>query len=220
MLFKKSTNKIFCISTQRTGTTSVGQFFKNNDYTVADWFVSNKNNWSYYWNIGDFETIFNSKDFKNSQVFEDDPWWLPEFYKVLFHRFPGAKFILFTRDSEAWFQSMVKHSEGKILGNTMKHCKVYRRESEFIKLFNEQERLDYDEKKIDNLLSLENKKEHYIDLYNQRNTEMVDFFKKHSPDSLFVSSLEDDQKWVKLGAFMDIKVSKDFNVHVNRSNNL
>lgn len=217
MLFQNSTNKIFCISTQRTGTTSVGQFFKNHDFNVADWFVSNKNNWSYYWNIGDFESIFNSKDFKNNQVFEDDPWWLPEFYKVLYHRFPKAKFILFTRDSEAWFQSMVKHSEGMILGNTMKHCKVYRREQDFLNLFNEKERLVYDEKKIDNLLSLEGEKDHYINLYNQRNTEIIDFFKKHSPKSLFVSRLEEDDKWVKLGEFMGMNISKDYNVHANRS---
>jgi len=161
-IFKKKQVKIFCISTQRTGTTSVGDFFKHFGYKVADWPISNMNNWSYYWENGDFETIFNSKNFKNNQVFEDDPWWLPEFYKVLYHRFPKAKFILFTRDPEKWFSSMLNHSGGRILGNSKRHCKVYRREEDFYTLMNEKGNLNYNEKEIDNLLSLIGYKEHYI----------------------------------------------------------
>ncbi|NND62241.1 MAG: hypothetical protein HKN48_03500, partial [Flavobacteriaceae bacterium] len=100
-------NKIFCLSMQRTGTTSVGTFFKEHGYAVADWPVSRDNLWSWKWENGNFEGIFNSKDFKRNGVFEDDPWWLPEFYKVLYHRFPKAKFVLLERDPDAWFKSMV-----------------------------------------------------------------------------------------------------------------
>jgi len=218
MIFnKKNKKKIFCISTQRTGTTSVGKFFKHFGYKVADWSISNKNKWSYYWENGDFETIFNSKDFKNNQVFEDDPWWLPEFYKVLYHRFPNTKFILFTRDSEKWFNSMLNHSGGLILGNTKRHCKVYRREKDYYNLLNEKERLTYNEKQIDNLLSLEGYKEHYIKLYELRNREIIDFFNKINPNSLFTCQLEDDNKWRKLGEFMNIEIPQNFSVHANKS---
>src|SRR5690554_7497619 len=114
MLFKRvNKSKIFCLSMQRTGTTSVGKFFKEYGFKVAGWNVSNRNKWSYSWELGDFETIFNSKDFKDNQVFEDDPWWLPEFYKVLYHRFPDSKFILFTRNEDAWFNSMMNHSRSE-----------------------------------------------------------------------------------------------------------
>lgn len=219
MLFKKSSkSKIFCLSMQRTGTTSVGQFFKNHNYKVADWDISHKNNWSTNWEQGDFETIFNSKDFRNNQVYEDAPWWLPEFYKVLYHRFPNSKFILFTRNEDDWFNSMLSHSKGRILGNTKRHCKVYRREEDFYNLFSdEMKRLKYDEKRIDNLLELKGYEAHYKNIYRIRNQEIKDFFVKNAPNSLFTCELEDSQKWKKLADFMNIKVSEDFEVHENKS---
>ncbi len=217
MFFNKK-NKIFCLSTQRTGTTSVGAFFKHFGYNVADWSISSKNKWSLDWDNGNFEAIFNSKEFKDNQVFEDDPWWLPEFYKVLFHRFPGSKFILLTRDSEAWFNSMLSHSKGKTLGNTKRHCKVYRREQDFYNLFNnDRDVLNYDDKKIDNLLPLEGYRDHYINLYELRNKEIVDFFNRNSPESLFHVRLEDEEKWDKLGEFMKIDIPQGFTMHANKS---
>ncbi len=219
MLFKKSRkSKIFCLSMQRTATTSVGQFFKEQNHKVADWNISYKNQWSYSWEQGDFETIFKSKDFKNNQVFEDDPWWLPEFYKVLYHRFPNSKFILFTRNEDAWFNSMLSHSKGKIPGNTKRHSKVYRRESDFYNLFSEpKRRLEYDERSIDNLLELRGYEKHYKDIYRIRNQEIKDFFAKNAPESLFSCELEDPQKWKKLAVFMKIDVADDFEVHENKS---
>lgn len=217
LLKKRSKSKIFCLSMQRTGTTSVGQFFKNHNYKVADWDISNKNNWSYSWEQGDFETIFNSKDFKKNQVYEDAPWWLPEFYKVLYHRFPKSKFILFTRNEDAWFDSMMSHSGGKILGNTKRHCKVYRREEDFYKIFPDQfQRLEYNEKSIDNLLELKGLDKHYKEIYRIRNQEIKDFFLKNAPESLFTCELEDSEKWKNLANFMNIE-SNDFDVHENKS---
>ncbi len=203
---------------QRTGTTSVGQFFRDFNYKVAGWELDKKNQWSYLWNIGDFESIFKSSDFKNNQVFEDSPWWYPEFYKVLYHRFPNSKFILFTRDSENWFKSMKFHSKGKTLGNTKKHCKIYRREADFYNLPSDYIK-NYNESKVDNLLSLEGYEKHYRDLYEIRNKEVIDFFKKHDPNALFVDRLENDDKWKKLASFCGIEISKDYKVHMNKSNN-
>ena len=109
MLFKTKVSKIFCLSFQRTGTTSVGQFFKDFGYKVAGYDSHRSSDWSVKRFLGDYESIFKSKDFKNHQVFEDNPWWETDFYKVLYHRFPDAKFILFTRDADKWFDSMVSH---------------------------------------------------------------------------------------------------------------
>lgn len=219
MLFKRvNKSKIFCLSMQRTGTTSVGKFFKEYGFKVAGWKVSNRNKWSYSWELGDFETIFNSKDFKDNQVFEDDPWWLPEFYKVLYHRFPDSKFILFTRNEDAWFNSMMNHSGGKVLGNTKLHCKAYRREEDFFELIPDQKgRLDYDAKRIDNLLELRGYEEHYKKIYNIRNQEIKDFFAKKSSRSLFTCELEDSSKWSKLAQFMGLKISGGLEVHENKS---
>lgn len=216
-LFKTAQSKIFCVSIQRTGTTSVGEFFKHNGFKVADWSCSRKNDWSFLWEKGDFEAIFDSNDFIFNQVYEDDPWWFPEFYKVLYHRFPGSKFILFTRDSDKWFKSMLSHSEGKTLGNTKRHCKIYRREDEFFKLFNENERLNYNEKIIDNLLALEGHKTHYKNIYEIRNKEISEFFMKNAPNSLFKCELEDPKKWERLADFIGLKIEPNFDVHANKS---
>jgi hypothetical protein len=119
---------------QRTGTTSVGKFFRDFGFRWAGWPADEKNDWSGAWYEGDYNRIFSSRDFRAANAFEDSPWFIPDFYKVLFQRFPNAKFILFTRDPDAWFESMVKHSGGNIIGRSKIHCKVYRREQEYFDL--------------------------------------------------------------------------------------
>lgn len=217
MISLKSKPKIFCLSSQRTGTTSVGQFFKMLGYPVADWKCSFGQAWSQKWYNGDFEAIFNDPLFKKNQVFEDDPWWLPEFYKVLYHRFPKAKFILFTRPAADWFDSIINHSGGKTTGNTLRHSKVYRRESEFYEFIQSADLEVYNHNKIDNLLYLEGKREHYESLYVTRNFEIEQFFKEFAPHRLFTCSLYDQEKWQKLGAFVGENISDDFDVHANKS---
>ncbi|GAA4290499.1 sulfotransferase [Aestuariibaculum suncheonense] len=214
---RKSQPKIFCISFQRTGTTSVGQFFREHGYRVAGYEKERSLRWAALRLVGNYEAIFNSKEFIEYQVFEDNPWWEGDFYKVLYHRFPDAKFILFTRDADKWFDSMVSHSNGKTLGNTFRHSKNYHREEEFYAKFPD---LDYYKtlREIDNLMFIEEKhRAHYKAIYNLRNREVLEFFKAFSPDSLFIGELEEEQKWVKLGAFFGIEVSEVYNVHANKT---
>ncbi|GGZ53446.1 sulfotransferase [Mesonia mobilis] len=212
-----SKEKIFCISFQRTGTTSVGQFFKDFGYRVAGYNAQRSTAWSKLRFLGDFDAIFHSSAFKKSQVFEDNPWFSPEFYKILYHRFPASKYILFTRDADLWFDSMVNHSQGKTLGNTYRHCKMYDRELEFFEKFpdyNCYENLHA----IDNLLDLnESHREHYTSIYRRRNKEVIDFFNYVSPESLFVGQLEDPDKWQKLGGFFNLTVPEDYSVHSNKT---
>ena len=80
---------------QRTGTTSVGKFFRDTGFRCAGWPADMKNGWSDAWYDGDFEKIFSSLDFRAANAFEDSPWFMPGFYKILFHRFPDSRFILF-----------------------------------------------------------------------------------------------------------------------------
>jgi len=208
-------DKVFCISFQRTGTTSTGAFFARAGYRVAVWRVSRKNRWSDLWFRGDYETIFSSGDFKKSQVFEDDPWWCGDFYKVLFHRFPRSRFIQFTRDPDRWFDSMLSHSEGRSLGNTYRHSKLYRRESEYYERFGD---ITYGNDEIDNLLPLtEDHRSHYTGVYGLRNREISEFFAAHDPSRIVSLELEDPQKWVKLGDYFGISVPDDLEIHSNRS---
>lgn len=219
VLHKGKHPKIFCISLQRTGTTSTGQFFRDHGYSVATHSLNVKNNWtSFYWR-GDYESIFRSYDFKRSIVFEDDPWWLNDFYKVLYHRFPDSKFILLERNTDQWFDSMIAHSNGKTIGNTHLHCSLYNRLYEFHKT-----KLGYENiytNNIDNALPLgEEQREHYTRFYEIRNREVKLFFNNHDNTRLFNASLSDSDLWQKLGEFFSISVTKTYNVHLNKSQSL
>ena len=83
-LGKTKKQKIFCISIQRTGTTSVGDFFEKHNYRRAGWYHSKENNWGKLYFDGNYEAIFSSMDFKNNDVFEDGPESIGHFYKYLF----------------------------------------------------------------------------------------------------------------------------------------
>jgi len=113
---------------------------------------------------------------------------------------------------------MLNHSDGKTLGNTKRHCKVYRRENDFYDFLRSHNLSEnYDEKSIDNLLLLEGKENHYKELYELRNFEIEEFFKIHGPSRLIVINLDDPLKWVKLGRFFNIKINDDYEVHENKS---
>lgn len=218
----RKTNKIFCVSYQKTGTTSVGQFFKLNGYKVATWEVSHKNEWSMNWLKGDFEAIFQSADFRNNQVFEDDPWFLPEFYKFLFHRFPNSKFVLFERNPQKWFDSMVSHSINKSLGNTQIHSKIYHRELEYLESLdgNFEPLYDYDgenRQNWDNLIVDETWKDKYIRAYLTHNTEVKRFFDHQDSSRLISLNLEDEDKWLKLAKHFDIQQPKGLDTHMNKT---
>lgn len=197
--------KIFCISFQRTGTTSVGNFFKHFGFKVAGWPICNKNSWSKSWFDGDFESVFQSIDFIENQVFEDSPWWHPNFYKVLYHRFPNAKFILFSRNSNEWFDSMISHSNGMTMGILEIHCSIYRREKE------------YYENKSNISLELRDMEEHYKSVYELHNKQVIDFFKAKQESSLLICNLNDETKWIRLGKFVGIDVPINFDIHSNKS---
>jgi hypothetical protein len=211
MLNNKS--KIFCISLQRTGTTSTGQFFKDHGYSVATYGVSKKNSWTISYFNGRYEEIFKSLDFRSSQVFEDDPWWLSDFYRVLYHRFPWSRFILLERDADKWFDSMVAHSMGRTLGIAHIHCTQYQRLKEF-----HEAGLVQMNGVIDKALPLgEEHREHYTSFYKIRNDEVRLFFHRHDRRRLFNARLEDEELWRKMGGFFCIDVKRGYNIHLHKT---
>lgn len=220
MMFRKNTHKeiIFCVSFQRTGTTSTGTFFKDHGYKVGDWNKSSRNSWGDLYFKGDFQQIFDSKDFMNSEMFEDGPWFANDFYKYLFHHFPKSKFILLERDENKWFDSMLSHSNGMVLGNTHRHCVIYNREEEFYSLPNWKKHLYT--KEVDNLLPLlEKHREHYTKIYRNRNREVKNFFESLNSERLFKGKLEDQNLWMDMGKYFGIKVSEGYKAHSNKTKN-
>lgn len=215
-LTKKEEPKIFCISFQRTGTTSTGKFFKNHGYRVAISNVNKINRWTEKYIKGDYEAIFNSAAFKANRVFEDAPWWCGDFYKILFNRFPRAKFILLERDADDWFNSMMNHSGQKNPGNTFRHSKTYRRQQEYYKLGLGEDHLYSNE--VDNLLPLtEEYRDHYIEIYKLRNREVKEYFETFDRERLFCGKLKDEHLWENLGEFCGIEVKPGYSVHANKT---
>lgn len=215
----RRTPRVFCVSMQRTGTTSVEKFLEDFGFRCAGWPEDERNGWSDAWYRGDYESIFSSADFRRADAFADSPWWLPRFYRVLYHRFPNSKFILFERDEDDWFQSMVNHSGGDVIGRTKSHCKTYRREMEYFELVRagEIDESVENDRNADKTMTLVDRAEHYKNVYQRRNTEVKDFFQRHAPDALHVGRLEDPHKWENLGEFLGVDVPSEYSVHANRS---
>lgn len=191
-----------------------GDFFKHFGYSVAGWEETKHTQWNYFWHNGNFEAILKSKLFKNTQVFEDTPFWFPEFYKVLYHRFPNAKFILFTRNTDDWFESLLWHNKGKVAGNFKIHCKVHARETDYYKKIDTNCNYDFS---IFNQESLLEAERHYKQHYETRNREVIDFFKENDSNRLIVCDLDDKDKWQKVGSFFGINIPEGFEIHANRS---
>jgi len=219
LLSNDSTQKIFCVSMQRTGTTSVGKFFRDFGFSWAGWPANRDNDWSGSWYEGDYERIFSSEDFRLANAYEDGPWFLPGFYKVLYHRFPEAKFILFTRDPDKWFQSMIKHSGGDVLGRSRIHCKVYRREPAYFDLLSAGLIDEVKENQIESVktMKLIEHAEHYKMIYRLHNIEVKDFFHRRAPHALHIGSLDDPEKWPRVGEFLGIQVPGGYTSHENAS---
>lgn len=59
--------------------------------------------------------------------------------------------------------------------------------------------------------------DHYKEIYQLHNIEVQDFFRRHNSESLHVGKLEDPDKWVKLGRFLDIEVPKGYDSRENVS---
>jgi hypothetical protein len=209
--------RVFCISIQRTGTTSVGDFLSDHGYRVARWGDYNFYKWPYLHVIGDYESIFKSNAFKAYNAFEDAPWFYRDFHRILFHRFPKSKFILLYRDSNKWFDSMVRHSDGKVLGNTYRHCRQYQRLNEFYDRLDNNPNFKPTENELDKLMSLEGKREHYVQIYESYNRDVKEFFEKYDKSRLYIGRLEDPNKWNKIGEFLGVDVAQDYKIHSNQS---
>ncbi len=109
-------NKIFVLSLHRTGTQSTQQFLVNAGINSLH-NPTGRRNLSYYFNVRqnwtgretDHQFIFNHMMKNIAGEYEaviDD---IGVLYEEAFAQYPDAKFILVSRDSEAWANSVRKH---------------------------------------------------------------------------------------------------------------
>jgi hypothetical protein len=204
--------KIFCVSMQRSGTTSVGDWLESHGLTRAGSPTSVRLEWSRRWFHGDYEAIFASPAFKDAEILEDDPWWCPGFFQVLAERFPDAKFVLLERDPDAWFDSMCCHSRGRNPGWTDLHARIYGRVQDLEELLRRQPTLRPD---AFSQLSILEHREHYKAVY-RRHCEAVHSYFRSRPDRLFAGRLDDPEVFPAMCRFAGVEY--DPRIAVPRSN--
>jgi hypothetical protein len=206
--------RVFCLSMPRNGLASLGRFCRDHGLSTALAPAHREHRWTEAWLDGDFNAIFNSRQFMDAQVVAGAPWWLPEFYKVAFQRFPTARFVLLTREPSAWFASMLAQAGGWASGDSRVHAKAFRRELEFLSLLHAgdiDDRLDARGRR----LSLQGLATHYCEVYRLHNSEVLDFFSRHAPDALHWGELEDPRLWRRLGASLGLDVPTSYRCHIN-----
>lgn len=193
--------KIFCVSMQRSATTSVGDWLEAHGFTRAGSPTSVRLGWTRMWMQGAYDAIFSSKEFVESDVFEDDPWWCPDFFKVVADRFPDARFILLERDPATWFDSMCHHSGGRNPGWTDIHARIYGREPDLKDLMSRKPSLTAD---TPGLLSIVGLRDHYQSIYKHHIEAVKDWFSTR-PGRLFHQRLENPGVFEGICEFVGVR---------------
>lgn len=193
--------KIFCLSMQRSGTTSVGDWLEAHCLRRAGSPTSVRLGWTRLWLEGKFEQIYASPEFQAAEILEDDPWWCPGYHRHLAERFPEARFVLLTRDPDEWFDSLCHHSGGLNPGWSDVHARIYNREAELqLLLQNNPTTLTAS----GGLLSIVEHRDHYKAIY-QRHIEEVRKTFADASHRLFLGRLEDSQSFLELCEFAGVK---------------
>jgi hypothetical protein len=206
--------RVFCLSMPRNGTGSVARLLRDVGLATSVPSADAVRGWIDAWHRGDFEAIFASDAFRQADVLVGAPWCLPEFYKVLFQRFPGARFVLLTREPDGWFRSLEAAGDGLATGDNRTHAKAFRRELDFLRQVNAGE---IDDRRDDRgrMLSLRGQAAHYCEIYRLHNSEVMGFFGRHAPAALHWGELEDPRKWQRLAAFLGVPLPAGYQCHLN-----
>lgn len=214
-LKQKKCKKIFCIGSNKTGTTSMRYLFEELKYKVSPQKLQEQT-------LEDIHFSFNKnlleKYVARYDFFQDIPFSLSNFYIRLDTLFPESKFILTVREPDSWFNSLynfhlsiinknIANQSNKIKvikKNDLKKIKwihedysVTQMKKNFLTTVNENLILKYDW----NLLY---SREHYKKIFIKRNHDIINFFQDR-PKDLLVIDLSKEKNTKKLYDFLGIK---------------
>jgi hypothetical protein len=198
--------KIFCIGSNKTGTTSLAAAlialgFKLGDQGKAEALLED-------WARRNFLSIL--RYCETADAFQDLPFSLPYTFQALDQAFPQSKFILTIRASpEEWFNSLIRFHSAAFDGRlpTAEELKlVPYREPGWIWRAHQ---LTYgcDENSVYHKPTL-------IGLYERHNANVIDYF-RHRPRDLLVLNLSQPDAMAKLCAFLDVTPSGAPMPHLN-----
>jgi hypothetical protein len=188
-------SKVFVIGANKTGTTTLKDALNTLGYNFCPesiWYGNDK--MINFFSERNLEPFFHLV--KKYDAFEDRPWNYQNFYKILNNNFPGSKFILTIREPNTWIDSVRRFSE-KI---GVKNFPWYQKNS----------RIFYG---VDDFLSLPNNT--LIELYNQRNIEIIYYFK--DKNNFLIMDLEKGDGWHKLCNFLNCPIVDKPFPHSNKS---
>ena len=195
--------RIFCIGFNKTGTTSIARFFKEEGYIVAPQTPFECNLYSYISdNYETFEYMIKN-DFYECNFFQDIPFSLPKLYEFLDKKFDNSKFILTVRNnSDEWYYSLVNsHKNIKNINNYIYHNWI---QTFLTKCYGAPPDNLYDEQSLKNTYE-----KHIFDVKN---------YFKNSDDKLLTLNLLDELCVEKLEDFLGRKFMNKKMFHLNKGN--
>jgi hypothetical protein len=203
------TAKIFCIGLGKTGTTSLGAFFKALGYKLGDQAAGEL--LVRDWAVRNFDPIIVLA--RSAQVFQDIPFSLPFTFNVLDRAFPDSKFILSVRDdAEQWYRSLTRFhtnliGKGRLpTADDLKEC-LYRYKGWLF----EARQLIYDVSEQDPY-----DKPRLIKVYESHNQAVTEYFRLR-PKSLLTINLSDAEAVQKITRFLEMPYTRETMPHLNRS---
>jgi len=171
-------NKVFCLGSNKTGTMSLTKAMEELGYNP----ITTRKSYGLYLGKGLNHSKENLVNFFNEislrgyayDFFVDIPFSLFDSHIMVYDLFPESYYILTLRDSEKWFDSVLR----------------------WIKKLDAQKMYDWIWKT--NVI-LENKNK-VINRYNKRNTEIMGFFKNNN--KFMALNIEEKDKFKKLSEFL------------------
>ena len=173
--------KVFCIGFHKTGTKSLAAAL-----TMLGYRVTGPNG------VDDPDIAHNVQQMafrlvEQFDAFQDNPW--PILYRELDQRYPGSRFILTLRPTEAWIRSQVRH-----FGTRSTPMREW----------------------IYGVGCPAGNEPIYIARYERHNTEVLHYF-RNRPGDLLVLRLTQGEGWEKLCPFLGKQIPDIEFLHVNRA---
>ena len=174
-------HKVFCIGFHKTGTTSLARALRQLGYSVTG------PNGTKDPDIGRTAEQMIYRLAEQFDAFQDNPW--PMFYKELDQKFPGSKFILTLRPSEAWIRSQVRHFGTR---ETPMRTWIY------------------------GIGCPQGNEAVYVERFERHNREVLSYFGNRKDDLLVMDFAKGDG-WQKLAPFLGKEIPDLAFPHVNRA---
>ena len=203
-------HKVIYVGLQRCGTKTFSRFFAKNGYRSFTWAHTAQTDLLNLVQQGRWVEILNSGIFNQFDVFDDYPFYLPEFSRFLVNYIPNCKVVFMTRPPQDWFKSMLVHSKGLTLGEIEEHCYRYDRlgELDFLRRYGVE-----DVHKL-NMIGMKN---HYCRMYELHSEEIRYKFKDLPADRFYEGDLYNPEKFAEMNAQLNLNLEFTEELHAHKS---